>query len=173
VLGGFSHKSRMARARFFRPYAPLMKDPRAVRKLASSYDRRNNVPLAKFSRLSPTTWDEHVTSVLCDGAVHHGFTVDRLGVFINEDNFTGTPVVKKFAGRIVKNCNREVPRLGVLTLSQRGGNSYNFSSADPSGSGTGATCVPCRIAPSTPCTKEACCRPPWFCMPPAAACTTK
>ena len=133
MLGGFAHKSRMARARFFRPYAPLMKDPRAVRKLASSYDRRNNVPLAKFSRLSPTTWDEHVTSVLCDGEVHHGFTVDRLGVFINEDNFTGTPVVKKFAGRIVKNCNREVPRLGVLTLSQRGGNSYNFFERGPFG----------------------------------------
>ncbi len=81
---------------------------------------------------SLTTWDEHVTSVLCDGEVHHGFTVDRLGVFIHEDNFTGTPVVKKFAGRIVKDCNREVPRLGVLTLSQRGGNSYNFSSADRS-----------------------------------------
>ena len=128
-----SHKSRMARALFFRPYAPLMNDPRAVRKLASSYDRRNNVPLAKFSRLSATTWDENVTSVLCDGDVFHGFTVNRLGVFIDEDNFTGTPVVKKFAGRIVKHGRYDVPRLGVLTLSQRSGNSYNFFERGPFG----------------------------------------
>ena len=128
-----SHKSRMARALFFRPYAPLMNDPRAVRKLASSYDRRNNVPLAKFSRLSATTWDENVTSVLCDGDVFHGFTVNRLGVFIDEDNFTGTPVVKKFAGRIVKDGRYDVPRLGVLTLSQRSGNSYNFFERGPFG----------------------------------------
>ena len=114
----------MARCRESARHRPLETDPRAVCKLARSYDRRHSVRLGKFSRLSPITCDDeccqkccrpNVISVVCEGGVYHGFAVDSRGVFIH-DNEHGAGV-KRYAGRIGSSGKGYmVSSLGVLTL---------------------------------------------------------
>ena len=114
----------MARCRESARHRPLETDPRAVCKLARSYDRRHSVRLGKFSRLSRITSDyeccqkccrPNVISVVCEGGVYHGFAVDSRGVFIH-DNEHGAGV-KRYAGRIgFSGKGYRVSSLGVLTL---------------------------------------------------------